>query len=597
MKSNFLNISPNFQMNLFEQHICDCTAQVLNETTQSNEWIPEELFGFLEQPPNPEMGDYALPCFSFAKKLKRSPVQIANELSEKLQSFLTDNAPIIAVQTKGAYLNFSASAKVMAEIILPSVFRGDCFQKPAEQKREKVMIEYSQPNTHKGFHVGHMRNVALGDSLCRIYRYNGYEVVGANYIGDVGTHIAKCLWYYQNYNTETPPDRMRGEWLGNMYSNAVSKLDQAVGEEKEANNQAVSQILQKLESNDPELTHLWNTTREWSMQDFHDIYEWLDVAFDHIFYESEVDEEGKKTVLEFEQKGIFQRSEGALGIDLEDQNLGFFLLLKSDGNTLYSTKDLALASRKFEKYEIERSIYVVGAEQTLHFKQVFATLKKMGYSQADRCFHLPYALVMLPEGKMSSRAGNVILFSQLRQQIIDNIKGGHLKEHADDWSTEEMNDTSRKIAVAAIKYGMLNQDPNKQITFSMKDWLVSEGDTGTYLVYAYVRIRSIGRQVSREINTDIDYSLLSHVNEKVLLRKMLDFNRTVWNSGEQYRPSLLARNLYELSKDFSRAYNTCSVKHAESEELQAARLLLFHCVAMTLKQGLSLLGIAPPERM
>ncbi|MBC8257788.1 MAG: arginine--tRNA ligase [SAR324 cluster bacterium] len=584
-------------MNIFENTICFWTAKVLNTLDEAGNWESAALIGLVEQPPNPDLGDYALPCFSFAKKLRRSPVHIAAELAELLQVFISTNSPITAIRTEGAYLNFTVSATVMAEELLPDIFSGQFFETPSKVTRERVMIEYSQPNTHKGFHVGHLRNVALGDSLCRIFRYNGYDVVGANYIGDVGAHIAKCLWFIRNHNTEEPPKNLRGEWLGTIYSKAVIKLEEAEGEEKIKFQQEVSQILQKLEAKDSEYTAEWLKTREWSLLDFEEIYEWLDVNFDHVFYESEVDEKGRKIVIEGEKKGVFNKSEGAIGIDLEDENLGFFLLLKSDGNTLYSTKDLALAQHKFDKFGVKRSIYVVGAEQTLHFKQVFATLKRMGYKQVGQCFHLAYALVMLPEGKMSSREGNVILFSQLRREIIEKIQAVHLSEHRNDWSPKELNVTAQKIAVAAIKYGMLNQDTSKQIIFSMADWLVSEGDTGTYLVYAYVRIRSIARAVPRTVITDVDFSLLTHPNEKKLLRKMLDFNRIVFTSGEQYRPSLLARMLYEFSKDFSRAYNTCSVKHAETEMLQSVRLLLFHCVAETLLQGLHLLGITPPERM
>ena len=573
------------------------TVRVLNSIDETGSWEGSSINVLIEQPPNSEMGDYALPCFSFTKRLRRSPVKIAEELAVKLQSSISPDSPVTSIQAAGSYLNFTVSAIVMAETVLPNVFNGTYFKEPSKITLERVMIEYSQPNTHKGFHVGHMRNVALGDSLCRIYKYNGYDVVGVNYIGDVGAHIAKCLWFFKNHNTETPPDHFRGEWLGQLYSQAVKKLDEAEGEEKIKFQQEVSHILQKLEAKDIEFTHEWEMTREWSMQDFYEIYEWLDVKFDHIFYESEVDEEGRKIVIDGEDKGTFELSEGAIGIDLDAEDLGFFMLLKSDGNTLYSTKDLALAKRKFDKFGVKHSIYVVGAEQTLHFKQVFATLKRMGYSQVDNCFHLAYALVMLPEGKMSSRAGNVILFSQLRKEIIESIQSAHLREYSNDWSQQELDETAQKIAVAAIKYGMLNQDSNKQIVFSMKDWLISEGDTGTYLIYAYVRIRSIGRQISRKVSSTIDFSLLTHPNEKKLLRQMLDFNRTVFNSGEQYRPSLLARMLYEFSKNFSRAYNTCSVKHAETEQLQVARLLLFHCVAETLLQGLLLLGITPPERM
>ncbi len=480
-------------MNIFIQTIYDWTTKVLNSVDESRTWEPSELNRLVEQPPNSEMGDYAIPCFSFAKNLQRSPVQIAAELAEQLQKFISQETPITAIQAEGSYLNFTVSAAAMAEVVLPDVFRGTYFKESSKNARERVMIEYSQPNTHKGFHVGHMRNVALGDSLCRIFRYNGYDVVGANYIGDVGAHIAKCLWFYRNYNTETPPEHYRGEWLGELYTQAVKKLDEAKGQKKINFQEEVSRIQQKLEAKDEELTREWEMTREWSVEDFREIYEWLDVSFDHIFFESEVDEKGKQIVIEGEKDGTFERSEGAIGVDLEEEDLGFFLLLKSDGNTLYSTKDLALAQQKFDQFGVKRSIYVVGVEQTLHFKQVFATLKRMGYEQVGQCFHLSYALVMLPQGKMSSRAGNVILFSQLRKEIVESIQTAHLSEHRQDWSRKELDETAQKIAVAAIKYGMLNQDSNKQIVFSMDDWLVSEGDTGTYMIYAYVRIRSISR--------------------------------------------------------------------------------------------------------
>nr|MCS5553330.1 arginine--tRNA ligase [SAR324 cluster bacterium] len=380
-------------MNIFEQTINDWTASILTTEYKYEAWDSSEITGLIEQPPNPELGDYALPCFSFSKSLRRSPALIASELADKLQKYLLPNAPFTLIQARGPYLNFTVSAAAVAEAVLPDIFHGNYFKEPSSIKRERVMIEYSQPNTHKGFHVGHLRNVALGDSLCRIYLYNGYDVVGANYIGDIGSHIAKCLWYLRNHNTADPPENYRGEWLGELYANAVRKLEAAEGQEKISFQDELSQLLQKIDAKDAEIYEDWETTREWSMKDFHEIYEWLDVKFDHFFYESEVDEEGRQIVIEGEKNGIFKKSEGAIGIDLEAEGLGFFMLLKSDGNTLYSTKDLALARQKFDNFDVKRSIYVVGAEQTLHFKQVFATLKRMGYKQAEQCFHLPYALV------------------------------------------------------------------------------------------------------------------------------------------------------------------------------------------------------------
>lgn len=584
-------------MNIFKSTISQLLASALASIQDQENFEPQTLEASIESPPKPDMGDYAFPCFPFAKILRKAPNLIAKDLVAALEAPVEASEALLSVKAIGAYVNFNVSMTKMASDTLPKVFDGSYFEENQASQRERVMIEFSQPNTHKGFHVGHMRNVALGDSLCRLYKYNGYDLVGTNYIGDVGTHIAKCLWYYLNHNEETAPESARGEWLGSLYTKATLALEDAAPEEKDAYQKEIGDILRRLEAKEPELTEIWNETREWSLDDFDEIYGWLDVHFDRVFFESEVDEEGKQIVMEEAEKGTFVRSEGAIGLDLNDVDLGFCLLLKSDGNTLYSTKDLALAKKKFDDYKIERNIYVVGAEQTLHFKQVFEVLKRMGYTQAEKCFHLPYGLVMLPEGKMSSRDGNVILFSQLQKEMNNYIQSNYLNQFRGVWAEEEIEETTRRVAVAAIKYGMLNQDPNKQIIFSMEDWLVSEGDTGTYLIYAYVRIRSIARQVEEAITTDVDYSILTHANEQALIRQLFDFNDLIWNAGEQYRPSLVSRMLFDLAKSFSRAYSTCSVKHAESSELRAARLLLFHCVAEALKQGLFLLGITPPERM
>lgn len=585
-------------MNLFKTTISELLAGVFQELYPEQALpAPKELEALIEQPPKPEMGDYAFPCFTLARTFRKAPPLIAEELTQSLAPFLAKEEKITEARALGPYINFQVSMTAMASLTLPAIFSGEFFQENQARKSERVMIEFSQPNTHKGFHVGHMRNVALGDSLCRIYQYNGSDLVSANYIGDVGSHIAKCLWYYLHHNQAPVPQQMRGEWLGMLYMKATQMLEEAPPETKAQYQTEIAQILKDLEAKEPNISKVWQKTRQWSLEDFETIYQWLDVKFDRVFYESDVDEAGRRIVQEELEKGVFSQSQGAVGIDLNDADLGFFLLLKSDGNTLYSTKDLALAKVKFDQFQIQRSIYVVGSEQTLHFKQVFETLKRMGYAQAARCFHLPYALVMLPSGKMSSRRGNVILFSRLQAEMNSYIQSNYLNKFRGQWSDEEIEETTRRVAVGAIKYGMLNQDPAKSIVFAMEDWLVSEGDTGTYLIYAYVRIRSIQRQTEQPICPDANFDLLTHLNERILIRSLFDFNEVVWMSGEQHRPSLLTKTLFELAKAFSRAYATCSVKHAPSPELQAARLLLFHCVAETLKQGLYLIGITPPERM
>ena len=273
---------------------------------------------------------------------------------------------------------------------------------------------------------------------CASWNTTGHEVIAANYIGDVGTHIARCLWFYLHHRgelggqAEPPPPEppaARGEWLGQLYTAATQRIESAPEEIKIHYLREVSRVLQAIESGRGEVADLWRETRQWSLDAFAEIYAWLRARFDHVFYESEMEKPGRAAVEVGLTRGVFQRSQGAVGIDLEAHGLGFFLVLKADGTTLYATKDLALAEAKFERYGIEQSIYVVGAEQTLHFRQVFKTLELLGYPQARNCHHLAYGLVTLPEGKMSSRVGNVILFSELRSHMHEYILANYLAAH------------------------------------------------------------------------------------------------------------------------------------------------------------------------
>jgi len=562
----------------------------------------------IQRPSDPAFGDYALPCFSLAKQLHKAPAAIAVELARSLSATFSsttwgressEHAPLQSVQAAGPYLNFRVDPAAMARLTIPAILDGSYFRRNAEEPgtREKVMVEYSQPNTHKAFHVGHMRNIALGDALVRLFRYNGFDTVAANYIGDVGTHIAKCLWYYQKHRKDDPPGENRGEWLGEIYTVATRLLEDAPEPEREGYEKEVSAVLQDLEAGRGQLYALWRETREWSLESFREIYRWLDARFDQDFFESEMEKPGRDIVQEGLNRGVFVRSRGAVGIDLEPEGLGFFLVLKSDGTTLYATKDLALARIKFERFGIGRSLYVVGVEQTLHFKQVFRTLEKLGYTQAERSHHLAYGLVMLPEGKMSSRAGNVILFSRLRHEMREYILTHYLNAHRGDWTEVEIEETARRIAVAAIRYGMVKQDPSKTIVFNMEDWLQTEGDTGTYLCYAYTRICSVQKQVPQQPNPRADFALLTLPEERALLRELHDFNETVLLAERNLAPNRIAVALFQLCKEFSRAYVTSPVKQAPSEALRDARLALFAATGRLLREGLGLIGIVPPERM
>ncbi len=695
-------------------------------TTLGTQFTLEEVTRLLEVPKDPKMGDWAFPCFPLAKQLKKAPPLIAQELSDQLLDSINASNSIASVTPTGPYLNFSVNKSALASGLLPSILSGEYLAR-RDAREDKVMIEYSQPNTHKAFHVGHTRNATLGDTLARIFDWQGHEVVPVNYLGDEGTHVARCLWYFQKHFTGEVPDHNRGEFLGDLYVKSTELLDLGVytdapfkgvaaakvlsssphpeesswnvvevettegnktvitaatvgepgtlvpwakpgvriagrsvgiverkgiqsegmlctpreltvgddneqvailpksaslGEEvaeifakKEtlpqdssspleliaAREKEVGEILLQLETGNPDIQELARETKEWSMNELYDAYKWLDCSFDRYFFESEFGESGKELVREYQAKGVFVEDDGAIGADLSDIGLGFCLLIKRNGTALYSTRDLALAKIKFQEFGIDRSLYVVDAAQTLHFQQVFACLERMGFEQAKKCYHLSYAQVVRPDGKMSSRKGNVILFSQLTKRLLDKITSEYLEKYRGDWSDEEIAETAYRLSLATIRYGMMSQDNNSQIVFDLDEWTSRTGNTGPYLMYAFARTRSILRELDfkdpGEHSDLFDWSLLSHETEVNLLLHLNTYHEILSRSYEAYSPATICTYIYELSKKTNRMYQECSVLHADSKELSYTRAALIDAVGRVLQHGLSLLGIKTVERM
>lgn len=570
---------------------------------------PADVQAALAAPPDPALGDFAFPCFKLAKALKKAPPAISAELAASLKHPL-----FAAASAAGPYVNLRVDLAQAAALVLPSLARGD-FHAP-DATATRVMVEYSQPNTHKAFHVGHLRNLCLGDAIVRLLRNDGDTVVAANYLGDVGAHIAKCLWWYLDHLTDrTPPAFHRGEWLGELYSAASnqlelweenSKTDPEAARSLAAARARTTEILHKLESRDPELTKIWSETRQWSLDDFAEIYNWTGVRFDRLFYESDVDEPGLRLVEEFLQKGIFTESEGAVGIvNPEIKHMPFFMLRKRDGTSLYSTKDLALARLKFEEYGVDRSIYVVDVRQSDHFKHVFLTLKRMGFAQAERCQHVPYEMVELPDGPMATRKGNVILFRSLREQITATIRQQYIDEIGAEWTEEERVATAHQVALAAIKYGMLARDVNQKIVFDMAAWTQLTGNTGPYLQYTCARANSILLKCAEVDKTlDLDavttapstLAALAEPSERALVLALDRLPAALHTAAQQLRPSLVCAYLFDLAQSFNTFVQTCRVKDQEGDLLQS-RLLLVTAVARAMEHAMALLGIPAPRRM
>jgi len=500
-------------------------------------------------------------------------------------------------QAQGPYLNIFYAPAGLARATVPAMQSGAYFQRQLGEGLPKTMIEYSQPNTHKEMHVGHMRNLCLGDALIRLHRYCGYDIVASTFPGDVGTHVAKCLWFYKKHNTETPPATRRGAWLGTLYSKAHNRLEDERGTpQEEENRRELTAILQQLEKKSGEYYDLWRETRQWSVDLMNEVYAWAGVQFDAWYWESEVDSDSVKLVREWQKKGLFKEDEGAVGADLNDYKLGFCLLLKTDGNGLYATKDIELARRKFEERGIEKSVYVVDLRQAHHFKQVFKVLELMGFPHAKDCFHLQYDFVELPDGAMSSRKGNIVPLQALIDNMVAMIKREHLERYRGEWSDADIEATAQVVAKGAIKYGMTRIDPTKKIVFDMAEWLKLDGESGPYLQYTHARILSMARKLADSATGTPDWASLTAPQELELLRLLPQLNTLAQEACKHYRPSLLTAFLYDVAKAYNAFYAECPVSTAPTGTKEA-RLALSGATAAVLRQGLALLGIEAPARM
>ena len=546
----------------------------------------EASAALLDLPPDSKMGHYALPCFRFAAQVRMPPAQIAARVQQYFDAATL--AWLHKTEVKGGFLNFFIAPAHIAALTLPAIASGEYFQNVQVTTAQTIMVEFSQPNTHKVFHVGHTRNVCLGDALAHMLRYLGHKVITANYIGDEGAHIAKCLWQVER-SGERAPTEHPSEWLGRHYIAATQQLRQDDAEQQ----QQLSAILQQMETRQGKFYQLWQETRQYCLADFDAIYQWLGTEFDVCYYESEVTPQAKAILQKFIDNGTFTLSEGAYGAELGE--LGFFMVLKSDGNTLYATKDLALAYRKFQQYPLDRSLYVVGAEQSHYFRQLFKTLELMGFGGKDKNTHLSYGLVRLKEGKMSSRRGNIVPFSMLQEQLSREL-APYLNKYHDTWDAELIEQTLHRLALGTIKYGMLQSDPQKEIIFDLPEWLRFDGNTGPYLMYACARINSIIAKA--KIAPACEHlHLLQEDAEQDLIYQLYRFNYVVQLAASALKPSLLTTYLYTLAKTFSKYYSEHSVLRANSQALSAARLTLISCCAHTLTTGLRLLGIEPPAHM
>jgi len=553
----------------------------------------EEIYNAIVRSPDLNLGHFAFPCFPLAKALKLGPPVIASKLAAAKYPSIVESC-----SAAGPYLNFKISSATYGEEVVLPILSENFFHPNFLQVAPTVMVEYSQPNTHKELHVGHMRNLCLGDALVRLLRYSGHQVFATTYPGDVGTHVAKCLWYYKKFNPAYDGKKIKGAWIGELYSKANNLLEDQLGTPDEEKNRAeLTAILKQLEGKSGPYYDLWLETKPWSVELMQQVYAWAGVKFDRWYWESECDSPSLKLAQDYFSKGLLIKSEGAIGMDLNEDGLGFCMIIKSDGTGLYATKDVLLGQKKFQDYPIDRSIYVVDKRQAHHFKQVFKVLEKIGFEHAQDCYHLQYDFVELPDGAMSSRKGNIVPLQALIEQMENKIKTDYLEKYRGDWSDQEIATTARQIAGGAIKYGMIRMDNSRKIVFEMSEWLKLDGETGPYLQYVYARINSLLNKIQMADLGSAQFSKLILPQEVSLLAHLAQFNSTVVEAALQFKTPLVCSYLYDLGKLFNNFYAECPIGKLEDQELKKARLALSSAVAKVMKQGLAVLGIESPERM
>ena len=538
--------------------------------------------------------------------------QRAQELARQVVAYLGSPAGFSHIDAVKGYLNLYFSSADYAHRVVDRVLeQGSAFGR-GEAKGERVMVEYAQPNTHHSFHIGHYRNTILGEVLARLVEFAGFDTIRASYPGDIGLGVITILWAYQKFYQGQEPQGIheRGQWLLKLYVEATALLEPKENEtpaekaQREAYDAERRELYRKWDMGDPEVRQLWLTTRQWSLDELNDILRMMSVKIDVWFFESQVDEPAKTIVEELVKLGIAddERPQGGAVIVRIDEKLGLKkekyrtnILLRSDGTTLYLTKDLALAKIKFEAYQVDRSIYVVDVRQSLHLQQAFKILELWGFPQAAKCYHLGYGFVSLPEGAMSARRGRVVLFKDVADEAVRRVLA-EIEQKNPDLPVEQRQKVASQVGLGALAYAMLSIDNNKDMVFDIQAALNFDGHTGPYIQNAQVRANSILKKGGEfPSQASFDYPLTSH--EVQLIDLISRLPSVVQQAASEYRPLLVATYAYDLASTFHSFYHVVPVIQTEDVAIRAARLRLVAAARQTLVNALHLLAIESPEVM
>jgi arginyl-tRNA synthetase len=523
-------------------------------------------------------------------------------LSGQSKDQMGSEAGVSRVEAVRGYLNVYFKTSDFARRVVDNVLASRADFGRGAAKGQRLMVEFSQPNTHKAFHVGHLRSAILGDSLARIVDFAGYDTVRSNYPGDMGLHVIKWLWGYLNFHNGEEPETDITHWMGKVYSDATKRLEENPDLEAE-----VRTMYARWDKREPEVVALWQKTRQWSIEGFNQMYDLLDIKFDKYYFNSEEEQPGKEIVADLVKRGIAvdERPEGPVIVKLDEllgnknEKFRVLVVLRSDGTALYATEDLALTLHKFRDYpDMVKSIYVVDVRQSLHFTQVFKTLELAGYEQAKKCVHVSYELVTLPGNVvMSSREGTVVLLENLIREAVERAKEEAKKKNP-SLSEEQLDAVAKAVGLGALKYPLLARENTKIVTFDWQSALDFNGQAAPYIQYAHVRCNSILRKAGGE-TLNVQRSTFNYAldpSEIELIETISRFPSEVQRAAEEYKPLVIASLGYEIARAFASFYDKCPVIQAEPK-VRAARLALVTAAKQAMANVLYLLGIQAPEVM
>ena len=566
----------------FKQRIAKAVAEVVNIDEK-------ELESYIEIPKDTNNGDYAFPCFRLAKELKKAPPLIANDIREKMS---IDGTIIEKVEVVGGYLNFYIYQEQMAKEVLTEIANQDEYGKSEIGKGKNIVIDYSAPNIAKPFHIGHLRSTVIGGALYNIYQYLGYHTIGINHLGDYGTQFGKLIEGYKlwgkEYNVEEDPI--------NELTKIYIRINQLCKEDEKALEQCRMNF-KLLEDGDPYCTEIWEKFRKLSLKEFQKVYDLLGSHFDSWNGEAFYSDKMPEVIGILEKTGKLIESQGAKIIDLEDKGINTpCIIQKSNGSTTYATRDLAAILYRARTYDFDKALYVVSYEQTLHFKQVFEVAKLLGIEEkyTKGLKHVPFGMVSLPTGKMSTREGNIVKLEELLNEAIARAKEIIEEKNPELENKEEV---AKKVGVGAVIFNDLANSRIKDEIFDWNQILNFQGETGPYVQYTYVRTKSVLEKAGDiPVIEEIKFDKLLDESSKNIIKILYNFENTLIQVTEKEEPSILSRYLIDLAKAFSNFYNDNKIL-VEDKDMQKARIYLTFAVGKVLKTGAKLLGIEMPNKM